>query len=185
MSEFYEKHKELTAVYLVLGMKKTEDGLIRQSVLCQFDVLDKVKSEFEKVLLVSIHSLHRNSTSTAHNILNTTWSGKYEKPVEPYEHRLRIVSDHAVGAAKAREKRRPKASYSSYVIPAFGAEPEPTTSISSDDTMNVLVFEGAERYLKESFEALGREKMEVDAESNLKRRSTEKVTTISNCDEYT
>jgi hypothetical protein len=121
MSEFYKTHKNLSAMFLAYGMKKSEDGasVVRQSILCNQDQLEEAKSGFERVISTTIYSLHQNPTTTVQALLNADWSGKYENPSTPYEDRLNIVSPLALQAIKSWKKRNPKEVHSEYEIPEF------------------------------------------------------------------
>lgn len=119
MLEFYKRHPQLTALVLVTGMKKTDNGdLVRQSAISRMNLLEKTKAGFESIISESIWSLCRDSSVDVSKLLDTTWPGKYEKPVVSYASRLRIVSDRAIEAVKNADKC-PNLFWSGYVIPSF------------------------------------------------------------------
>jgi hypothetical protein len=123
MNDFYEKHKNLplSAMFLVFGMKKHEDGtgVIRHSIICHHDALDKTKSDFETVIYVNVYSLYRDSSTSVQTFLNADWSGKYLKPLEPLEQRIGIICEQAVKALDTIYKQHSGSALSSYEIPQF------------------------------------------------------------------
>lgn len=129
MREFYEKHKnDLYAVFLVFGTKQNdgEVGDIRQSVLCNQASLETTQKEFIGFTSTTIYSLHKSSTTTIRNLLNTDLSGKYVQPAATCHNRLGIISPLALEAVRTWNKRNPKAVYSDYVIPEFMSQADKT-----------------------------------------------------------
>lgn len=163
----------LSTMFLVLGTKKQDDGVAasRCSVICGYDALEKTKSDFGNVVSVHVYSLHRASSTSVQTLLNADWSGKYEKPVEPFEQRLGIVCEQAVKALDTICRRRPKITTSSFVILPFMIKvkkgPKPLAKS--------IVCKSDQHSLKDAFAMAAKnnkaaEELEVDQKPELHRK---------------